>query len=207
MLGPDPEPVIQGIRQVGAQQVTFIGAADQRATYEKVRDAMAGESVKTEFVAIEGDALLATIRTIQRITGEAGDAFDDVLVNLGSADRGMTCAGLSAAFVAGVKAFDVVDGEVLFLPVLKFSFRDVVSDAKIGILQALEELGGSTDRLKTLARSAGLQDSLVSYHIRGGREGRGLEDLGLVDVSRGTRGALTIELTPMGELLARGMGP
>jgi hypothetical protein len=75
------------------------------------------------------------------------------------------------------------------------------------VLRALDDLGGEVSRLRELADHAGIQDSLASYHVRGGEDGDGLVDLGLVDVERGSRGALTIRLTSMGELLARGLAP
>jgi hypothetical protein len=41
----------------------------------------------------------------------------------------------------------------------------------------------------------------LSYHIRGSKQGRGLEDLGLVEVERGKRGRLRVKLTALGRML------
>lgn len=206
LLSDDPSPVLAGVRALGAEHVSVLGRASSQGVYEKLSELLDG-AARHDFQEIPGHPLLGTIHAVRRLAQEPPGRFSDVLVNVGGADRSLACAALSAAFMSGVKAFDVEHGRIQFLPVLKFSMREVVSEAKVGILRALDRAGGSCDRLKTLAREARLQDSLVSYHIRGGREGRGLEELGLVTLERGQRGALTIRLTPMGELIARGLGP
>jgi hypothetical protein len=42
---------------------------------------------------------------------------------------------------------------------------------------------------------------LLSYHIMGGKEARGLAELGLVEVEKGDRGKLSTKLTTLGKLL------
>ncbi|MFQ6089759.1 MAG: hypothetical protein ACE5K0_12790 [Candidatus Methanofastidiosia archaeon] len=86
-------------------------------------------------------------------------------------------------------------------PVMKFSYSEVVSDAKLAILNALKGLGGVVDSLNELSEKSQVEKSLLSYHIRGGRDSKGLEDLGLVEVDRTQRGKLNIKLTTMGKLI------
>lgn len=105
---------------------------------------------------------------------------------------------LSAAFVDGLKAIDMPGEDIVFLPVLQFSYEEALSEAKLDVLGSLDALGGEVTKLRALAKKAHIQDSLASYHIRGGRDGEGLAELGLVEVERGHRGTLTIRLTPMG---------
>lgn len=209
MVGPDPEPVIHAVRELGAERVLLVGKEDDREEASQVTQVVGPLGVDTEFRQVDEPMLLGVIRLFQEISREHEERKEDLVVNLAAADKDEACAALSAAFVAGLKAIDRPGDEIVFLPVLRFSYDEVVSDAKLGVLRALDELGGEVSKLRDLAEEADIQDSLASYHIRGGRDGKGLVELGLVEVDRGRRGALTIRLTSMGELLARGldMGP
>lgn len=205
MVGGPTEPILQAVRELGAERVYLLGTSEHREKASKVSGVLGPLGVPTEWRPLEGDPLLGSIRAVQDIVRANRERHRDILVNLGGADRGGACAGLSAAFVSGVKAIDRPDDELIFLPVLHFSYSEVISEAKLQLLRALDGLGGEVDRLRDLSEQTGLQDSLTSYHIRGGKDGKGLTELGLVKVERGTRGALTIRLTPMGKLMARGM--
>lgn len=206
VVGEDHDPILHAVRELGAEKAILIGEPDDREQASKLTGVLQPLGLKTEWRAIEGDRLLGTIQLVQKIAREHAERREDIIVNLAAADKSGACAALSAAFVAGVKAIDKPGDEIVFLPVLRFSYDEVVSDAKLSVLQALDELGGEVSKLRDLADEADIQDSLASYHIRGGRDGKGLTELGLVEVDRGKRGALTIRLTSMGQLLARGMG-
>ena len=92
----------------------------------------------------------------------------------------------------------------MMLPVLKFSYSEVISPSKINVLQSLADLGGEADSLSALSEASGVEKSLLSYHLRGGREAKGLEELGLVEIDRGTQGRLLIQLSEMGRVLLIG---
>ncbi|MDX1611540.1 MAG: DUF6293 family protein [Candidatus Thermoplasmatota archaeon] len=206
VVGEEQEPILAAVRELGADRVILIGEEHKREAAAQLTTVLKPLGVDTEFEPIrDGGMLLGTIRLVQAIVQAHKDRKQDIVVNLGAADKSNACATLSAAFVAGVKTVDMPGDELVFLPVLRFSYDEVVSEAKLAVLRALDDLGGEVEKLRDLADEAGLQDSLASYHIRGGRDGKGLVELDLVEVDRGTRGALTIRLTPMGELLARGM--
>ena len=42
---------------------------------------------------------------------------------------------------------------------------------------------------------------MLSYHVQGAKDSKGLADLGLVDVEKGDRGKITAKLTTLGKLL------
>lgn len=205
VVGEDPDPILHAVRELGAEKAFLIGPPDRRGEASKLSGVLDPLGLDAEWRAIEGDLLLGTIQLIQEIARTHEDRREDIVVNLAAAEKAAACAALSAAFVAGVKAIDMPEDEIVFLPVLRFSYDEVVSEAKLSILKALDGLGGEVEKLRELADEAGIQDSLASYHIRGGRDGKGLTELDLVEVDRGKRGALTIRLTPMGQLMARGM--
>lgn len=205
ILGTNPDAVPLGVREVGADRVAVVGRAEVRASFEAITEALAPLKVETEFHEIEGEPLLGIIRAVQDIADDARKRRMDVVLNIGGADRTLTCAGLSSGFVAGVTTFDVIDGRIVHLPVLRFSYDEIVNGDMVAVLRGLQGLGGQVDDLHELAGAAGVDASMVSYHIRGGREGPGLEELGLVEVVRREGGALRIALTPMGDTLASGM--
>lgn len=204
VAGDDPEPILHAVRELGAQRLILIHREAGEATIEEIVGAVGPMGIETEVREIGPDPLLGFIETIETLARTEDP--DDVVVNLAAADKDDACAALSAAYVAGVKAIDRPGEEIVFLPILRFSYGDLVSEAKMDLLAALEELGGEVTRLRDLADEVGIQDSLASYHVRGGDDGEGLVELGLVDVERGRRGALTIRLTSMGTLIARGLG-
>ena len=111
------------------------------------------------------------------------------------------CAAISASYMTGIKAIDVFGDRIQLLPVLKFSYQELLSDSKFAILEGLQTLGGTVESLNLLGEQVGVEKSLLSYHIRGGRNQKGLEELGLVNVDRAKRGRLRLSITPMGRIL------
>lgn len=81
--------------------------------------------------------------------------FDDVIVNVAGGDKLLGCAALSTAFTNGLKAFGV-DGDVpMMLSILKISYNEMVSKAKIEILRTINEAGGEVGSLKQLSGLSG----------------------------------------------------
>lgn len=133
--------------------------------------------------------------------------FDQILLNVSAGDKMLGCAALSAAFVNGIKAFGMDhEGCPMLLPVLKLSYNEVISDAKIGILKAIDSAGGSVESLEQLSQLSHFGKPLLSYHVQGAKDSKGLADLGLVEVDRVERGKITVKLTTLGKLLIAGSG-
>ena len=103
-----------------------------------------------------------------------------------------------------IKAIGATEKGIFHLPVLKFSYAELISEPKLQILRALQALHGNADSLVDLEAKADVEKSLLSYHIRGGRESKGLEELGLVKVDRREYGKLSIHLTELGRLVLVG---
>ena len=68
------------------------------------------------------------------------------------------------------------------------SYQKILSKAKIEILQTLSLAGGKIDSLSRFSELSGYSKSLLSYHILGSEDVRGLASLGLVEVERHKRG-------------------
>jgi hypothetical protein len=61
--------------------------------------------------------------------------------------------------------------------------------------------GGIIESLEQLEQLSGYGKPLLSYHVQGGKDSKGLADLGLVDVDKGDRGKISVKLTVLGKLL------
>jgi hypothetical protein len=132
-----------------------------------------------------------------------GKEYQQVLMNVSAGDKLIGCAALSAAFINGIMAFgmDSTHSLPLLMPVLKLSYSEIISDAKIKILKAIDSIGGTIHSLDQLEQVSGYGKPLLSYHVQGAKDSKGLADLGLVEVEKGDRGKISAKLTTLGKLL------
>ncbi|MEX2060916.1 MAG: hypothetical protein WD966_07670, partial [Nitrosopumilaceae archaeon] len=148
------------------------------------------------------DVIRSAMERIAEIIKTESGQFEQILINVSAGDKMMGCAALSCAFVNGIKAFGTTpDGKPMLLPILKLSYNEIISDAKIKILQALNKSGGSIESLEELTKVTEFGKPLLSYHIHGTNESKGLVHLGLVDVERLERGRTKITLNTLGKML------
>ncbi len=68
-------------------------------------------------------------------------------------------------------------------------------------------VGGSLDSLEQLELVSGLGKPLLSYHIQGAKDSKGLASLGLLDVERKERGKISVSITTLGKLLINNYNP
>jgi hypothetical protein len=132
-----------------------------------------------------------------------------VLMNVSCGDKLIGCAALSAAFINGIKAFGMDEkGSPLLMPILKLSYNQVISESKIKILKAIDEAtAGFVESLEQLEAISGYGKPLLSYHIQGTKDAKGLADLGLLEIEKGDRGKISARLTTLGKLLVIGTPP
>ncbi len=138
-------------------------------------------------------------RIAELIKNESG-SVDNMLMNVSGGDKILGSAALMAAFVNGIKVFGMDNADhPVFLPVLKLTYNEVISDTKMKILKAIDEAGGSVKSLEQLGQLSHYGKPMLSYHIQGSKDARGLADLGLVEVERG-KARSHVNLTTMGKL-------
>jgi hypothetical protein len=139
-----------------------------------------------------------TMERVNEILNLNAKEFQQVLMNISSGDKLLGCAALSSAFINGIKAFgmDSTHTIPLLMPVLKLSYSEIISEAKIKILKAIDSAGGIIGSLDELEELSGFGKPLLSYHVQGG-----LADLGLIEVEKGERGKISATLTTLGKLL------
>lgn len=144
-----------------------------------------------------------TMESVNDILNLHAKEFDQVLLNVSSGDKLIGCAALSAAFINGIQAFGMDDTHSvpLLMPVLKLSYNEIISEAKIKILKSINTAGGMVESLDQLEQISGYGKPLLSYHVQGAKDSKGLADLGLVEVEKGDRGKISAKLTTLGKLL------
>lgn len=144
-----------------------------------------------------------TMESVNDILNLHAKEFDQVLLNVSSGDKLIGCAALSAAFINGIQAFGMDDTHSvpLLMPVLKLSYNEIISEAKIKILKSINTAGGLIESLDQLEQISGYGKPLLSYHVQGAKDSKGLADLGLVEVEKGDRGKISARLTTLGKLL------
>ena len=202
ILGGNEEAVFAGLRNFPAHKLVLISPT---ANLEQsgVISAKLAETLKLPVRVVEAKS--SSIQTMLDLVGqvihEDQDDSQNFLINLGSAAKESACAGLAAAFLYGIKAFEVAGDQLEMFPVMNFSYIGAVTEPKIEILRAIERSGGQVESLEALSGIVNYGKPLLSYHIRGSRDGRGLESLGLVEIERGKRGRLRVILTPLGRTL------
>ena len=124
------------------------------------------------------------LERLSEIISMQGKNFQQILMNVSCGDKLIGCAALSAAFIHGIKAFGMdSDGAPLPMPVLKLSYSEIISEPKMNILKAMERVGGAVDSLEKLEEASGYGKPLLSYHVMGGKEARGLAELLMVECS------------------------
>jgi len=77
-----------------------------------------------------------TMEKVDEILNEESNNFQQILMNVSCGEKLIGCAALSTAFINGLKAFgmDSTHTNPLLMPVLKLSYSEIVSEAKINIL-------------------------------------------------------------------------
>ncbi|MAG18298.1 MAG: hypothetical protein CL944_02390 [Candidatus Diapherotrites archaeon] len=198
-LGGNTETLFVGIREFPTEKIILIPSAKGLSEADKVKADLGKFKIPVEIEELNKYSMESMFEIINHI--KAREKGKMLTINLGAASKGMSCAATAAAFVNGIKAFDVDNDQIELLPVLKFSYYDMLSDKKMRILMLLNN-EGSLDSLEMLSRKTKLGPSLVNYHIYGNEKNPGLKELGLVEIER-EDGKVKIDLTTMGKMLLK----
>jgi hypothetical protein len=202
LLGGNEDAVFVGLRNYPAHKVALLTLTESRGQADLIAEKLTGTlRLSVEVTPLKDENISTMLEAIGQILKNESGNFHDFLLNVGSASKHLTSAGVTAAFVYGMKAFDVVGEQPMTLPIMQFSYTQAISKPKMEILLAVEKSGGDVESLEKLSQLAGYGKPLLSYHIRGSGDGQGLADLGLVEVERGKRGRLRVRLTALGRML------
>ena len=202
ILGDNENAVLIGLRNFPAHKLTLLTSNDNLDNANRLATNLFNAlRLTVETVKLRDETIPTMLEAIGQIAEKNADNFKEILINVGPAKRGLVASAITAAYVYGITAFDVIDEQPHILPVLKLSYLEIISGAKLEILRALAKVGGQVNSLEELARASNYGKPLLSYHIRGTDEARGLVDLGLVEVDRLKQGRLQVKLSTLGHIL------
>jgi hypothetical protein len=194
-----------GIRSFSVHKLALICFASDRNRAEdftkKIKSVLGVPTTIT--IITKENVVRDTMESVNEILNLHAKEFEQVLLNVSSGDKLIGCAALSAAFINGIQAFGMDDTHTvpLLMPVLKLSYNEIISEAKIKILKSINHAGGAIESLDQLEQISGFGKPLLSYHVQGAKDSKGLADLGLVEVEKGDRGKISARLTTLGKLL------
>ena len=207
--GEMQEAIVAGIRNFPVHKLALLCYEDEKPKAEEFANRLRSMlGIPIIYLTVSSNNVIRDVleRVGEVIKNESGQ-FDQILINIGAGNKMMGCAALSAAFVNGTKAFGMdKEGRPMLLPVLKLSYSEIVSDAKLRILHSIDEAGGEVKSLEKLGEVSHYGKPLLSYHVQGTRDSKGLAELGLVEVNRVERGKITVKLTTLGKLLIASRG-
>lgn len=205
-FGPDGQDGIAlGIRSFSVHKLALICfSSDKSRADDFARKIKSVLGVPTTITIVTKENVVRdTMESVNEILNLHANEFEQVLLNVSSGDKLIGCAALSAAFINGIQAFGMDDTHTvpLLMPVLKLSYNEIISEAKIKILKSINTAGRVIESLDQLERISGYGKPLLSYHVQGAKDSKGLADLGLVEVEKGDRGKISARLTTLGKLL------
>jgi hypothetical protein len=202
--GEDASGVLSGVRNAPANKLIVICYERDKDIAKRLATTIT-ETLKTDtevFDTIRPEHCYKDImQTFSQIVGKNQEDFDDFLLNVSSGDKMICIAAAVTSFILGFKAFFCKGDECVMLPPMKLSYTEMVSEVKLNILRALDKVGGEVDSLDELSKLTNYGKPLLSYHIHGSEDARGLIDLGLAQATRHSRGKTKVTLTTLGKML------
>ena len=172
---------------------------------ERLKSSDKNIEVSSYFIT-KPNTLESVFEYIGRILTIEKNRFQRILVNVSSGDKSLSYAVLCAAYIKGIEIFMInsnFSNSEAIIPVLKTCYNKVITKTNLRILNSIARAGGVVYGLDQLQRLSGLIKPLLSYHINGRGNTKGLIDLGLVWVEnkKYENGTIAIvRLTAIGKL-------
>jgi hypothetical protein len=203
-VGEDAEGVLAGVRNAPANKLALICYSHDKEVARRVATKIS-ETLKADVDVYDTvrpeNSYKDIMQVFSQIVEKNKEQFDDFLLNVSSGDKMICIAAAVTSFILGFKAFFCKGDECVMLPPMKLSYTEMVSDVKLNILRALDKAGGEVESLDELSKLTNYGKPLLSYHIHGSEDARGLIDLGLARATRHSRGKTKVTLTTLGKML------
>jgi len=203
-VGEDSGGVLAGVRNAPANKLVLICyERDKEVTKRLATNIM--ETLKTDVDVYDQIKVEQSYKDIMQVFSQIVEKnkgqYDDFLLNVSSGDKMICIAAAVTSFILGFKAFFCKGDECVMLPPMKLGYTELVSEVKLNILRALDKAGGEVDSLDQLSKLTNYGKPLLSYHVHGSEDARGLIDLGLAEAIRHARGKTKVRLTTLGKML------
>ncbi len=203
-VGEDSEGVLAGVRNAPANKLALLCYDRDKEVVKRLALKII-ETLKAEVEVYDKIRPEHSYKDIMQVFSEIvqknKEQFDDFLLNVSSGDKMICIAAAVTSFILGFKAFFCKGDECVMLPPMKLSYTEMVSEVKLNILRALDKAGGEVESLDELGKLTNYGKPLLSYHIHGSEDARGLIDLGLAQATRHQRGKTKVTLTTLGKML------
>lgn len=203
-VGEDMEGVLSGVRNAPANKLIIICYERDKDVAKRLSRSIA-DTLKVEVEVHDKirpeHSYKDIMEVFTQIVEKNREQYDDFLLNVSSGDKMICIAAAVTSFILGFKAFFCKGDECVMLPPMKLSYTEMVSDVKLNILKALDAAGGEVESLDELSKLTNYGKPLLSYHIHGSEDARGLIDLGLAEATRHSRGKTKVTLTTLGKML------
>lgn len=203
-IGEDSDGVFAGLRNASANKLVLI-CYDRDREIAKRASTKITETAKIDVAVYDSIRLERPYEDIMQvfssIVEKNREEYDEFLLNVSSGDRMICIAAAVTAFILGVEVFYCKGDKCVMLPPVKLGYGEIVSDVKRSILRALDEAGGEVDSLERLSELTNYGKPLLSYHIHGSEDARGLVELGLAKTIRHSRGQTKVTITALGKML------
>lgn len=197
----DMAELFKATAELAVEKIILISHPENEKLTEKTKKDAEGLKIPVDVVETKGDVWEETFKIIHGI--KASNGKHDILVNVSTGDNMTNCAMTSAAFVNGLKAFSVTNGEISLLPILKFSYYKLITDRKMKILEVLHNEPNCCASMEELSKKCNMSLPLVSYHINGNPKSEGLKEMALVEtIPMG--GKIEVMLSLLGKMLMKG---
>ncbi len=191
------EAIFIGLRELKVDKIILVSNASNSTNTTQVQEDLEKFKVNYQKIILREQNIDEILKVFSDLKNDYPN--DCLAVNLGSADKTLSSLCLSASFVFGIPCFDVTDGKLESLPVLKFEYSKILSDKKIALIKKMGEKEEFLS-LEELSKYSNMSLPLVSYYIRGIKKNEGLVDLGLVEAVEKS-GKLQVKLSPLGRLM------
>jgi len=203
-VGDDSSGVLSGVRNAPANKLVLICYDRDKDVARRLSKDIA-DTLKTEVEVHDNIRPEHSYKDIMQFFSDVveknKDQYDDFLLNVSSGDKMICIAAAVTSFILGFKAFFCKGDECVMLPPMKLSYTEMVSEVKLNILRSLDKAGGEVESLDELSKLTNYGKPLLSYHIHGSEDARGLIDLGLAEATRHARGKTKVTLTTLGKML------
>lgn len=199
-VGENNDALFVGIREFNTDKIVLITPEKYSDKAKNLKRNLEKFKIPSSIVNIGGNTWEETFRAIAEIKSTTDK---EVLINIATGDSVTKCAATCAAFVNGLKAFDVIGRDVMMLPVLKFSYYRLIPERKMDVLQLLSKDRDCCASFEELSKKLNMSLPLVSYHINGNAKTEGLKQMGLVDITE-MKGRMSVALTTLGKLIVKG---
>ncbi|MBI2671195.1 winged helix-turn-helix transcriptional regulator [Candidatus Woesearchaeota archaeon] len=201
LVSDNLDPIFLGLKEFLTERIILITSSKDYKIAEKAKGELEKFKIDVQIREINDNLWENIFKIISQIKNQEGGP-EKLILNVASGKDPLKCAAISAAFVNGIKAFDVDENKPMLLPILKFSYYNILTDKKMKILQLLSE-PNCCKSLEEISNKTKMSLPLISYHINGTKKSEGLKQLGLVDrEEKGSR--VEIKLTTLGRLLLNG---